>query len=113
MKCGGLGLSSSSEEALRRGLARLGLSLERVDPQKIDDSGAYGAFFLATDGAGMNLTALRRLRTNVTTVPLVLLVSGGSERFAVEAYRSGASEYLREPIDFQELAEAIERLGIC
>jgi two-component system response regulator len=60
------------------------------------------------------LEVLRRLRADERTklVPVVILTSSNEERDRLEGYTSGANSYVRKPIKFSELAEAVKQLGL-
>ncbi|MET0413353.1 MAG: sigma-54 dependent transcriptional regulator [Polyangiaceae bacterium] len=52
---------------------------------------------------------LRALRESARDLPVIVLTSATELRSAVEAMRAGASDYLRKPIEFDELELAVER----
>lgn len=57
--------------------------------------------------AGLDL--LRRLRSDLPEVPVILITSEGSEALAVEAMRAGAADYLTKPFDPEVLLESVRR----
>lgn len=56
---------------------------------------------------------LRRMRENERTqvTPVVILSSSDSPADIVRCYRLGANSYVRKPVDFEEFAGLIHRLG--
>lgn len=60
------------------------------------------------------LEVLARVRADPRTrrTPVVLLTSSREERDVVAAYDRGANSYVRKPIDFAELVEAVKGLGM-
>ena len=56
---------------------------------------------------------LRRIRENERTevTPVVILSSSDSPADIVRCYRLGANSYVRKPVDFDEFAGLIHRLG--
>ena len=59
------------------------------------------------------LEVLRRLRGNRLTrlMPVVILSSSNEERDLLDGYSLGANGYVRKPIDYRELTEAIRQLS--
>jgi CheY-like chemotaxis protein len=55
------------------------------------------------------LEVLRRLRDDENTklIPVVVLTSSADEQGLSEIYLSGASSYIRKPLDSEQMAEAI------
>lgn len=55
---------------------------------------------------------LRHLRTDERTraVPVVMFTSSDEERDIFEAYKLGASSYVRKPLDFEEFAQAVREI---
>ena len=60
------------------------------------------------------LQVLCRLRADVRTafLPVVILTSSKEEQDVVKSYSSGANSYVRKPVDFAQLAEAVRQLGL-
>jgi two-component system response regulator len=60
------------------------------------------------------LEVLRRMRADPRTrlLPVVILSSSQEEQDVVSGYSLGANSYVRKPVDFQEFAEAAERMGM-
>jgi len=57
--------------------------------------------------SGMEL--LRRIRTEYSEVPVVIMTAFASIQSAVEAMRAGAYDYLTKPIDYEELGLVVDR----
>jgi YesN/AraC family two-component response regulator len=56
---------------------------------------------------------LQVLRFVAPSVPIIIMTAYGSEEFAVSAFRNGASDYLKKPIQENELRESVQAvLGI-
>lgn len=63
------------------------------------------------DDPCMNL--LQVLRFIAPSVPIIIMTAYGSEELAVSVFRNGASDYLKKPIQEDELSESIQAvLGI-
>jgi len=62
------------------------------------------------DGLGV----LKRLRADerTRTLPVVVLTSSSQDADVIASYNLGANSYVRKPVDFQEFAEAVARLGV-
>ncbi|HEX6927862.1 MAG TPA: response regulator [Gammaproteobacteria bacterium] len=60
------------------------------------------------------LEVLKEIRGNSRTrrLPVVILTSSKEDRDLVESYERGANSYVRKPVDFNEFAEAVSRLGV-
>lgn len=60
------------------------------------------------------LEVLRRIRASQHTgmLPVVILTTSKEEQDLLNAYANGANSYVRKPVDFNEFAEAISRLGL-
>jgi YesN/AraC family two-component response regulator len=56
------------------------------------------------------LEVLRISKRNWPWLPVVLLTGSGSEELAVKAWREGASDYLRKPIDLDVLLSTVRAL---
>jgi CheY-like chemotaxis protein len=59
------------------------------------------------------LEVLRKLRSDPRTrnLPVVILTTSVEERDVIRSYELGCNSYIRKPIDFVQLAEAIRQLG--
>jgi len=62
------------------------------------------------DGLGV----LKRVRAHERTrlLPTIILTSSDEERDIVESYRLGANSYVRKPVDFDQLSDAVRQLGL-
>ncbi len=97
----------------------------------IDGAAALDYFFEADENGNSNalprvvlldlklpkvngLEVLQRLKNDDRTrsVPVVVLTSSKEDRDLEEAYRLGANSYIVKPVEFDNFAQAIERLGI-
>lgn len=60
------------------------------------------------------LEVLREIRSNNLTrlLPVVILTSSTEEQDLVNGYKLGANSYVRKPVEFEEFAEAVSRLGL-
>ena len=60
------------------------------------------------------LEVLRRIRANERTrlLPVVVLTSSTADRDMVDSYGYGANAYMRKPVDFNQLVEAVQALGL-
>jgi CheY-like chemotaxis protein len=60
------------------------------------------------------LEVLRQLKDDpaLRSIPVVILTSSREERDLVEGYRLGVNAYVVKPVDFQQFAEAVRRLGV-
>jgi two-component system, response regulator len=60
------------------------------------------------------LEVLKRIREDDRTrlTPVVILTGFNSPIDVLAAYRHGANSYVRKPIDFDQFAEVIHRLGL-
>jgi CheY-like chemotaxis protein len=60
------------------------------------------------------LEVLERLRADQRTrlMPVVILTSSDEERDRLNSYENGANSFVRKPLDFNEFAETVARLGI-
>src|SRR3954454_11894576 len=58
------------------------------------------------------LEVLKRLRADPRTrrLPVVVLTSSREEQDLIESYDLGANSYVRKPVDFVRLAEAVQQL---
>lgn len=60
------------------------------------------------------LEVLERMRKEKATrrTPVVMLTSSDEEQDLLRSYDLGANSYVRKPVDFNEFAEAIVKLGL-
>ena len=60
------------------------------------------------------IEVLRRIRANkdIHSLPVVVFTSSNADRDLVNSAAYGANAYIRKPVDFQELIEAIRELGL-
>jgi CheY-like chemotaxis protein len=60
------------------------------------------------------LDVLERIRKEATTknIPVVILTSSDEEQDKLRSYDLGANSYVRKPVDFNEFAAAIGKLGL-
>jgi two-component system, response regulator len=60
------------------------------------------------------LEVLRRIKTDerTRTIPVVILTSSREERDLVESYHLGANSYIVKPVDSENFAEAVSKLGM-
>lgn len=60
------------------------------------------------------LEVLERLRGDSRTclLPIVILTSSDEELDRLKSYEQGANSFVRKPLDFNEFAEAVARLGL-
>ena len=60
------------------------------------------------------LEVLREIRKDPRTrrLPVVILTSSKEDRDLIESYDLGANSYVRKPVDFNEFAEAVSKLGV-
>lgn len=60
------------------------------------------------------LEVLKRIRGDARTqlLPVVVLTSSDEERDQIESYKYGANSYVRKPVDFVQLSEAVRQLGL-
>ena len=60
------------------------------------------------------LEVLRRIRADERTslLPVVILTSSNTDRDLVAGYAYGANAFMRKPVDFIQLIEAVRQLGL-
>jgi CheY-like chemotaxis protein len=60
------------------------------------------------------LEVLRQVRADerLKTLPVVILSSSKEDRDIAESYRLGANSYVSKPVEFQEFADAVAKLGL-
>lgn len=60
------------------------------------------------------LDVLTRIRAHERTrlVPVVMLTSSDEERDRLRSYQGGCNSFVRKPLDFNEFAQTVARLGI-
>ena len=61
------------------------------------------------------LEVLKRLRVNDLTkkLPVFILTSSEEEEDEIESFHMGATSFIRKPVNFDQLAEAIKSLDLC
>jgi YesN/AraC family two-component response regulator len=60
------------------------------------------------DGSGLDL--LRFIKAHLPLIMVVMVACQGSEDLAIQAFRAGARDYLRKPIDVADLRQRVETL---
>jgi CheY-like chemotaxis protein len=60
------------------------------------------------------LEVLSGIRADPRTklLPVVILTSSDEERDSLAGYQNGANSYVRKPVEFNEFAAAVQRLGL-
>lgn len=60
------------------------------------------------------LDVLKRLRAGARTklLPVVILTSSKEESDLISGYSLGANSYVRKPVDFNQFADAVQKLGL-
>lgn len=60
------------------------------------------------------IEVLKRIRSEDRTrrLPVVVLTTSAEQRDVLASYDSGASSYIRKPVDFSEFQDAVRQLGI-
>ena len=60
------------------------------------------------------LDVLRRIRSEEKTelLPVVILTSSKEDNDVMASYAGGANSYVRKPIGFEQLSEAVRQLGL-
>lgn len=57
---------------------------------------------------------LRRIRADerLKYLPVVILTSSRESEDLIQAYRNGATSYIRKPVDFNKFVEAVQNFGL-
>ena len=58
----------------------------------------------------LGTSVLQTIKRSFPSTLVILMTGFGTEDVAIQAFRGGASDYLRKPIDFQDLLARIEAL---
>jgi YesN/AraC family two-component response regulator len=58
----------------------------------------------------LGLKVLEKIKNVLPSVPVILITDKSSEEHAIQAFRLGAREYLRKPIDIFELQDTIQEI---
>ncbi len=60
------------------------------------------------------LEVLKRIRADQRTrlLPVVILTSSKEEQDLIESYEYGANSYMRKPVDFDQFADSVHKLGL-
>ncbi len=60
------------------------------------------------------LEVLRRIRSDelIRLLPVVTLTSSNADQDLVDSYHYGANSYIRKPVDFIQLIDAVRQLGL-
>ena len=60
------------------------------------------------------LEVLKRARADASTklLPVVILTSSNEESDVISGYSLGANSYIRKPVDFNQFADAVQKLGL-
>jgi CheY-like chemotaxis protein len=60
------------------------------------------------------LDVLKRLRADPLTalIPVVILTSSNEQKDRLSSFENGANSFVRKPVDFNEFAETVGRLGV-
>jgi DNA-binding NtrC family response regulator len=74
-----------------------------------DDTPALIMIASSHKGATDALQAVREIRSFKPETPIILITTLSSEELAIEALRGGVSDYLKMPIDSDDLAASIKR----
>ena len=94
-------------------LRMAGKKVRRLDSRaKCDGSQKFG---LDLDLPGMKgLEVLRRIRADARTryLPVVILTSSKEEEDVLHSYSLGANGFVRKPLDFGKLVQAVKALGL-
>jgi len=60
------------------------------------------------------LEVLRQMRDDERTklLPVIVLTSSNADQDLVDSYHYGANSYIRKPVDFIQLIDAVRQLGL-
>jgi two-component system response regulator len=61
---------------------------------------------------GLELLRLIRAVKRTSLLPVVILTSSNADQDLVAGYEYGANSYIRKPVDFTQLIQAIRQLGL-
>jgi len=61
---------------------------------------------------GLEVLASIRADARTSLLPVVILTSSDEERDSLAGYQNGANSYVRKPVEFNEFAAAVQRLGL-
>ena len=80
------------------------------DPQNMPEMVLLDLRLPKVDG----LEVLRRIREAEQTrlLPVVILTSSKADKDLVESYQHGVNSYMRKPVDFDQLIEAVRQLNL-
>jgi len=60
------------------------------------------------------IEVLKEIRSSLITkrLPVVILTTSNEEKDLIDGYDNGANSYVRKPVDFDQFAEAVRKLGM-
>lgn len=60
------------------------------------------------------IEVLKEIRSSLVTkrLPVVILTTSNEEKDLMDGYDNGANSYVRKPVDFDQFAEAVRKLGM-
>jgi two-component system response regulator len=61
---------------------------------------------------GLEVLSIIRADARTKLLPVVILTSSDEERDSLAGYQNGANSYVRKPVEFNEFAAAVQRLGL-
>jgi two-component system response regulator len=61
---------------------------------------------------GLEVLAALRADERTSLVPVVILTSSNEEEDRLRSYSLGANSYIRKPVDFNQMLDAVRRLGL-
>lgn len=61
---------------------------------------------------GLDVLERMRLEPSIKHIPVVILTSSDEEQDKLNSYELGANSYVRKPVDFNDFAEAVGKLGM-
>jgi two-component system response regulator len=61
---------------------------------------------------GLEVLAALRADERTSLVPVVILTSSNEEEDRLRSYALGANSYIRKPVDFKQILDAVRRLGL-